>query len=645
VLRSLTCILFLLFLSVSSNCTAQGYPGSERRSFPEGLENLALHKPVVACSEAADSPARYAVDGANDTWWRISTGQREVWLTVDLGEATKVNQFSLLTYGYPSMSGYRLQYSLDGEEWLDAYAYEGTVQMRESKMIPEVTGRYFRFFATCHVLSAHVGLRSLELYYDDSFDPSLMLKQVSISPVGFSVAQTERSFYDIVVPTGVDQVTIRLEKGDQGQRVTIDGSEATSKVIEFPGKEERHVVVEVTDAAASRSQTYTFILKRPPVESAEYVLLFADEFAGEKLDTDVWDYRTGLRQPHGGWNLPENVRVGVDADGNTCLFIDFKYEDFNRDGKMEYTGGGVISKPLFGYGYYEVRAKLYGESKGLHSSFWSMGADGNRNQVLEIDGFEVDSVNPDLLLLNGHWYVPSHERAFGLEYRQDTTEWFVMGYEWLPGRVNFYVNNQLVYSVPYDWLYAPQHLWLTALPTPDVGEGAVPPVEGAASLFDYFRYYARPLPGVNLLGNGSFEYNSTTRDPQQPVCWDEAGDAFASLVVRGDAVSGEYALQHTPIRGKRVITSQLLTFIPNGRYRLRAWTKATEGLAEAVLEVDTGDGLVYTAAIAPSTTWNEVVVEDVMVTNNRAHISIISAGELGQWLKVDDVAFELVSSQ
>ncbi len=98
----------------------------------------------------------------------------------------------------------------------------------------------------------------------------------------------------------------------------------------------------------------------PNADDFGYVLVFSDEFDGTSLNSEHWKYRTDEKA--GGVNQRSNVSV---HDGR--LYIKFDRED----GK--YTGGGIISKELFGYGFYETKCTLFAEGGGLHSSFWLMG--------------------------------------------------------------------------------------------------------------------------------------------------------------------------------------------------------------------------------------------------------------------------------
>ena len=138
------------------------------------------------------------------------------------------------------------------------------------------------------------------------------------------------------------------------------------------------------------------------VPCSGYQMLYEEEFAGS-LNLKDWMYRTGERL--GGYNLPENVFT---KDGR--LFQQMVYKDIQ--GKKCITGGGIISRRLFGYGYYETKCKLFSATGGMHSSFWSMGLNGGDgekmpviNTVYEIDGYEVDSHSPRRLTCNLNAYI------------------------------------------------------------------------------------------------------------------------------------------------------------------------------------------------------------------------------------------------
>jgi beta-glucanase (GH16 family) len=141
-----------------------------------------------------------------------------------------------------------------------------------------------------------------------------------------------------------------------------------------------HTLATATSAAAPSPGAGT-----PP--DAAYELLFADEFDGDRVNTAHWNFRVGPRTGTGidGLNLARNVRV---ADGH--LIVEARHEVV--DGKPAHTGGGLISKHRFGYGYYECRSQPFMAGRGVHTAFWQRGLGGpEHNSIFEIDSHEIDS--------------------------------------------------------------------------------------------------------------------------------------------------------------------------------------------------------------------------------------------------------------
>ncbi|MBI4976357.1 MAG: family 16 glycosylhydrolase [Spirochaetes bacterium] len=382
----------------------------------------------------------------------------------------------------------------------------------------------------------------------------------------------------------------------------------------------------------------------PP--SDRYTLMYADEFDGP-LNMKEWTYRTGAR--FNGLNLPGNVRT---ENGRLC--IDFKKEIIG--GSNQYTCGGIISKRIFGYGYFETKAKLHGKS-GLHSSFWTMGVAGDgvntpkANQLTEIDGYEIDSIKPKNIAFNRHTYVGSHKSHGHAIYPEidSSTDDFTAGFEWLPGKIIFYINGKPVFTnvTVRREFYGPQNQWFTALAW-DLGKAIDDSALPGVSSWDYFRYYARDLVGVNLAANGDFEFNdgpsfekSFRRNMQLPVSWIEDGDADASIVSdQPKAFSKGYALKHISDKTYAVTTRQHIPFIMPATYRLSAMVKSSGGKINARMRVYGHGGVEMNIAVPHSGEWQKITIDNISVSGmNGAMIAFTSEAEAGQWLAVDAVEF------
>ena len=229
------------------------------------------------------------------------------------------------------------------------------------------------------------------------------------------------------------------------------------------------------------------VLPTPP---PGYQLVWADEFDGNRLDESRWLYRTGER--YWSTQLPANVAV---HDG--CLWLACKKE---KTAKSDYTAGGVISRQVFRYGYYEARFKVP-PTAGWHTSFWMMhhkDADprahiGSRQ---EIDVCENDSVALGRYGANLHEWSPAH---FGRGHRNVRTpdlaaDFHVWGCEFTPQKITYYFDGRLV--LVNDATTIPDHgdmsLWLTTIASPlgntrNVDERRLP----VYAVYDYVRFYEK----------------------------------------------------------------------------------------------------------------------------------------------------------
>lgn len=200
-----------------------------------------------------------------------------------------------------------------------------------------------------------------------------------------------------------------------------------------------------------------------------YTLAWSDDFDGPSLDTAKWMYRTDVKMDSS--QRPENVSVV-----NGQLVIRLRKEDHRG---RSYTGGGVISRERFRYGYYEARVKMHGAS-GWHQSVWAMFAgDGSttypEQMRTEIDGMEFDSD----VTWKGHmglikWQGPGKSTSLSCTpgvYRgplgfDASADFHNYGFEWTPKDVRFYLDGDLRCVLPYppsDGEHDPINFWLTAI--------------------------------------------------------------------------------------------------------------------------------------------------------------------------------------
>ena len=230
-----------------------------------------------------------------------------------------------------------------------------------------------------------------------------------------------------------------------------------------------------------------------------YQLVWSDEFDGTGLDAKKWDYRTDSKM----WSTQKTENVSV---ANGTLRLALKREDA---GDKHYTGGGVISRAAFKYGYYEARMKIP-PGMGWHTSFWMMlhaghGGTGPNSACQELDVIENESVHKKSYGVNIHKWKGEHI-AFGGKTVQTpdlTADFHLFGCEFTSSTVKYFFDNELVQTVDvtsarkkdgtsFAFEHGDQNIWLTSIAsslggTKAVDDSALP----AVAEFDYIRYYAK----------------------------------------------------------------------------------------------------------------------------------------------------------
>ncbi|MFO1448384.1 MAG: LamG-like jellyroll fold domain-containing protein [Opitutaceae bacterium] len=400
----------------------------------------------------------------------------------------------------------------------------------------------------------------------------------------------------------------------------------------------RRSVAAIASLGLALSSALVALRGAPP--TPDYQLLFAEEFDGDRVNERDWNFRLGPRTGLGidGLNLARNVRI---ADGH--LIVTARQEII--DGKAANTGGGLISRHRFGYGYYECRSQPFMAGRGVHVAFWQRGMSGpENNSIFEIDSHEIDSTqkiacNNLYVDVSTKGYLElawPHRAQVPLTLPPDG--WWIDAYDYSPDGVIFYDQGREVARADFPDLVAAQNVWLTALN--GVGKVDADRLPGDTR-FDYFRFYARDYPGANLLPNGGFEYNQDKVDLQRPVAWLESGDTGASQVVREGAASGDFRLRHSSDRAFTVTTTQSLQFIRNGTYELRARVRRGGPAGTARIRVSDFGGTEIATEIPVAAEWTDVRIPRIPVTRQGVTVSLASEGSAGAWVEFDEVQFLL----
>ena len=220
---------------------------------------------------------------------------------------------------------------------------------------------------------------------------------------------------------------------------------------------------ETTEETTAEAETTEEVTTEAPEEETElytggigdYTLVWEDNFDGDKLSEDDWNYETH----EVGWvnnELQEYIPSDEYAfvkDGN--LVIQPVKED--RDGKPYYISGRVNTsgKHDFMYGRFEASIKVP-EGKGFLPAFWMMPTDegyyGQWPKCGEIDIMEVLGNATDTLYGTVHFGEPhkEHQGTTSLTDGDFSKEYHEFAVEWDPGQMRWYLDG-VQYFETSDW--------------------------------------------------------------------------------------------------------------------------------------------------------------------------------------------------
>jgi beta-glucanase (GH16 family) len=284
-------------------------------------------------------------------------------------------------------------------------------------------------------------------------------------------------------------------------------------------------------------------------------LVWQDDFAGSTLDTARWQYRTDTRF----WStqLPANVSVS-----NGLLHLHLKKENL---GTIQYTAGGVISRELFRYGYYEARMKVPPGS-GWHTSFWMMkyNRPATDTVAIELDVIENDSVDPLEYGVNVHRHLPAPHITFGNKFITTPSlnaDFHIFGCEFTPATIRYYFDGNLVQTVDATLLpHDDMNIWLTSVAAPLGGTTFVDDSQlPATAQFDYVRYYEPfPLPTATITQPASHAVTladetqtlslsavTSTSNPAPTVAWSKVQGPGEVLFSDPDSLSTRATFSQT----------------------------------------------------------------------------------------------------
>ena len=129
---------------------------------------------------------------------------------------------------------------------------------------------------------------------------------------------------------------------------------------------------------------------------------------------------------------------------------------------------------------------------------------------------------------------------------------------------------------------------------------------------------------------------------QSPSGWSESGaNLDASKSESGNPHSGTYKGTHWRNSAYSVNTFQTKTGLTNGTYTLRAWVMSGGGQSTAVMKAENCGGGTQSINIPTSSTWTQIAISNVNVSNGQCTVGFSSVAATNQWLNFDDVEFFL----
>ncbi len=139
---------------------------------------------------------------------------------------------------------------------------------------------------------------------------------------------------------------------------------------------------------------------------------FTDEFDGSRVDERVW--RFDMSRNAAGWHNHERQYYGPDnarvAGGRLTITARAEKATAPDNGGQSYTSAKLVSRQAFGYGFYEVSAKLPC-GRGMWPAIWMLPNGGTWPAMGEIDIMEMVGWDPKVIHATLHTEAYNHAKG------------------------------------------------------------------------------------------------------------------------------------------------------------------------------------------------------------------------------------------
>lgn len=261
---------------------------------------------------------------------------------------------------------------------------------------------------------------------------------------------------------------------------------------------------------------------RNEIEKSGYTIVFQDDFEDDDLNLVNW-----LPYYLPQWSSRANSKAKYRIE-NSLLVLQITEDqlpwsqEFNGDVKVSNLQTGVYSGPVgspYGqhkfssnclvreeqtlerlftpqYGYFEIRAKGIRNPNNV-CAFWMIGFEDQPHKSAEICPFELKGWNVGsgtcTLGFGLHPFGDPeiHEEFFEKEFQLDPTQFHLYAVDWTEQGVDFYIDNELIYTSRQSPRY-PMQLMLNIYEVPPHDNASkVTPVYPSEFSIDYVRCYQK----------------------------------------------------------------------------------------------------------------------------------------------------------
>jgi hypothetical protein len=223
-------------------------------------------------------------------------------------------------------------------------------------------------------------------------------------------------------------------------------------------------------------------------ESLGYQLIWEDNFDGDKLDPEKWEYRA-LGPRRAGYNTKDAVKV----NNGFLELLALESGDSVKAGMI-----GTHNRFMPKYGYFECRAQLQ-KSQGVWAAFWIQSPGISKGEDPATFGTEIDifeymkEAGEDLILHNLHWAYGPNQKTIG--GRQSHVEGLSKGFhtfalEWTPEKYAYFVDGYKYYEIKEAISHIEEYIILS-MEIPSTMEALKETVFPDTFIVDYVKVYQK----------------------------------------------------------------------------------------------------------------------------------------------------------